>query len=303
MNVSIPAARVLLTGSGGFVGRALLNNMDGWGVQTANRMEWMTGKADLEGVQIVVHLAARVHVMRDLDPHPLAAFRAANVDGTMRLATQAANAGVKRFVYVSSIKVNGESTLPGQCFTEADTPNPQDAYGQSKYEAEFALRQLGNISGMEITIIRPPLVYGPGVKANFESLMHAVQRGWPLPLAAVTSQRSFVALDNLVDFLLTCMAHPLAANQTFLVSDDDDLTICQLLRGLGDASGRPARLWSVPVGALKIVAALVGKKEAMHRLCSDLRVDISKARTVLAWKPPISVNEGLFRAVGKVGRG
>lgn len=297
MSTQSDSPHVLLTGSNGFVGRALLHGLAGSQVRTAGREEWMTGNASMAGVQVVVHLAARVHVMRDTDPCPLAAFRLANVEGTMRLAAQAAGAGVKRFIFVSSIKVNGESTLPGQRFTENDAPNPQDAYGQSKSEAEIALRKMGSDSGMEITIVRPPLVYGPGAKANFAALMRAVQKGWPLPLGCVDNQRSLVALDNLVSFLLTCIEHPRAANQTFLVSDGQDVSVAQLVRGMAKACGQSARLLPVPVWALQAAATLLGKQGAVQRLCTDLRLDISKARDVLGWNPPVTMEEGLRRAI------
>jgi nucleoside-diphosphate-sugar epimerase len=250
------------------------------------------------GQQVVIHAAARVHVINETASDPLTAFQVVNVDATLNLARQAVSAGVKRFVFISSIKVNGESTEPGHAFTEADTPNLQDAYGQSKHEAEQGLRQLSADTGMEVVIIRPPLVYGPGVKANFASLMRAVQRGWPLPLGAVHNQRSLVALDNLVDLIVTCITHPQAANQTFLVSDGQDLSTTELVRGMAQAAGVPARLLPVPVWALKTGASLLGKGDAVQRLCGNLQVDISKARTLLGWNPPISVDEGLRRAVG-----
>jgi nucleoside-diphosphate-sugar epimerase len=201
-------------------------------------------------------------------------------------------------VFVSSVKVNGESTLIGRAFTEADAPNPQDAYGKSKHETEVGLRQIAADTGMEMVIIRPPLVYGPGVKANFAALMRAVQRGYPLPLGAVHNQRSLVALDNLVDFIVTCITHPQAANQTFLVSDGQDLSTTELVRGMAQAAGVPARLLPVPMWALQVGASLLGKSDAVQRLCGNLQVDISKARSLLGWVPPVSVEEGLRRAMG-----
>ena len=252
----------------------------------------------LRGKDAVIHLAARVHVMRESAGDPLAEFRRVNTEGTLNLARQAVLAGVKRFVFISSVKVNGESTEPGHSFTEADTPNPQDAYGQSKHEAEQGLRQLSADTGMEVVIIRPPLVYGPGVKANFAVLMRAVQRGWPLPLGAVHNQRSLVALDNLVDLIVTCITHPQAANQTFLVSDGEDLSTPDLIRRMARALNRSARLLPVPVLALQAGASLLGKGDAVQRLCGNLQIDISKARSLLGWLPPWSVDEGLRRAVG-----
>jgi nucleoside-diphosphate-sugar epimerase len=258
----------------------------------------LTGWGDaLRNVSVVVHLAARVHVMHDNAADPLTAFRTVNMDGTLNLARQAAAAGVKRFVFISSVKVNGESTPLGLAFTEADAPNPQDAYGQSKHEAEQSLRQLSADTGMEVVIIRPPLVYGPGVKANFASLMRAVQRGWPLPLGAVHNQRSLVALDNLVDFIVTCITHPQAPNQTFLVSDGQDLSTTELVLGMAQAAGVPARLLPVPVWALQAGASLLGRGDAVQRLCGNLQVDIFKASSLLGWTPPVSLKEGLRRAM------
>jgi UDP-glucose 4-epimerase len=251
----------------------------------------------LREVDAVFHLAARVHVMKDTAVDSLAEFRKVNVLGTLNLARQAAAVGVKRFVFVSSVKVNGESTPVGQAFTEADEPNPQDAYAVSKFEAEQGLREIAADTGMAVVIIRPPLVYGPGIKANFAALMRAVQRGWPLPLGAVRNQSSLVALDNLVDFVVTCITHPQAVNQTFLVSDGQDLSTTELVRGMAHAAGVPARLLPVPVWALQAGATLLGKGDAVQRLCGNLQVDISKARQLLGWVPPVSVDEGLRRAV------
>ena len=310
---------ILITGATGFVGKALVQRLladdesrrlvvavrrsgQRWPEQvlpivTGDLHPSTDWSIALEGVAVVVHSAARVHVMHDTEADPLAAFRAVNVEGTLNLARQAAAAGVKRFVFVSSVKINGESTQLGRAFTEVDLPNPQDAYGQSKHEAEQGLRQLSADTGMKVAIIRPPLVYGPGVKANFASLMRAVQRGWPLPLGAVHNQRSLVALDNLVDFIVTCITHPQAANQTFLVSDGQDLSTTELVRGMAQAAGVPARLLPVPVWALQAGASLLGKGDAVQRLCGNLQVDISKARNLLGWVPPVSVEEGLRRAM------
>jgi nucleoside-diphosphate-sugar epimerase len=308
--------KVFVTGANGFVGGEVLqrlNVMSGLQVLgSVRRAAEMTGATVVEvgdltaqtdwsmalaGADAVVHLAARVHVMQDIEADPLTAFRVVNVDGTLNLARQAAAAGVKRFVFISSVKVNGESTPPGGAFTEVDAPNPQDAYGQSKHEAEQGLRQLSTDTGMEVVIIRPPLVYGPGVKANFAALTRAVKRGWPLPLGAVHNQRSLVALDNLVDFIVICITHPQAANQTFLVSDGQDLSTTELVRGMAQAAGVPARLLPLPVWALQAGASLLGKGDAVQRLCGNLQVDISKARSLLGWVPPVTVEEGLRLAM------
>ena len=288
---------LLITGGTGFVGQALVRRLGPLPIRLATRGDSASWEKVLVGISTVVHLAARVHIMQDTEADPLAAFRFVNVDGTLNLARQAAAAGIRRFVFISSVKVNGESTQPGRAFTEVDAAAPQDAYGQSKHEAEQGLRQLSADTGMEVVIIRPPLVYGPGVKANFAALMRAVQRGWPLPLGAVHNQRSLVALDNLVDFIVTCITHPQAANQTFLVSDGQDLSTTELVRGMAHAAGVPARLLPVPVWALQAGAALLGEGNAVQRLCGNLQVNMSKARSLLAWVPPVSVQEGLRRAM------
>jgi nucleoside-diphosphate-sugar epimerase len=310
---------ILVTGAAGFIGKAVVQRLLVMGespsVAVAARrvgQQWpervlprVTGDLEhtsdwsvaLDDVSSVIHCAARVHVMSDTAPNPLEEFRRVNVQGTLDLARQAAAAGARRFVFVSSVKVNGESTLLGQAFTEGDVAAPQDPYGQSKHEAEIGLRQLAAETGLEVVIIRPPLVYGPGVKANFASLMRAVLRGWPLPLGAVHNQRSLVALDNLVDLIVTCLSHPAAANQTFLASDGQDLSTADLVRGMARAAGVSARLWPVPVWALLAAAGAMGKGEAVQRLCGNLQVDITKARMLLGWVPLVSLDEGLRRAM------
>lgn len=247
----------------------------------------------LSGIDCIVHLAARVHVMRDEAVDPLTEFRRVNVEGTLNLARQGALAGVRRFVFVSSIKVNGESTVPGKPFSPDDPPDPQDPYGTSKYEAERALLELVSETGMEVVIIRPPLVYGPGVKANFASMMSWLDRGVPLPLGSVNNKRSFVALDNLIDLIVTCLDHPKAANQTFLVSDGADMSTTQLLQRMGHALGKPARLIPVPVGVMQVAANLLGKGAVAQRLFGSLQVDSSKARDLLGWKPGVTVDVAL----------
>jgi UDP-glucose 4-epimerase len=245
----------------------------------------------LAGAAAVVHLAARVHVMRDSAADPLAEFRRVNVAVTLNLARQAAAWGVKRFVFLSSVKVNGESG--SVIYRETDLPAPKDAYGISKYEAERGLREIATETGMDVVIIRPPLVYGPGVKANFLALMRVVARGIPLPLGAIDNRRSLVALDNLLDLIVTCIDHPAAANQTFLVSDGEDLSTTELIRRLARAMDRPARLIPVPTTVLMAGATLLGKREVATRLCGSLQVDITKARELLGWLPPITMDEGL----------
>lgn len=304
---------ILLTGASGFVGKSVLNAalQRGLAIRPVYRslassrgqngavlVSGLDGPADwpqaLEGVDVVIHLAARAHILREDALDPLEEYRRVNVKGTLNLARQAAAAGVRRFVFISSIKVNGEATAIGQPFTPDDTPAPEDWYGLSKSEAETFLRQLAHETGMEVTIIRPPLIYGPGVKGNFASLVSWVSRGLPLPLDGVIhNRRSLVGVGNLVDLILLCTHHPKAANQIFLVSDGDDLSTGELLRRIGKVLGRPPRLFWVPAGLISLIAALLGKRLIAQRLLGSLQVDIHKTYELLNWKPPISVDEGL----------
>ncbi|MCY7371709.1 MAG: SDR family oxidoreductase [Polaromonas sp.] len=307
---------LLVTGASGFVGRALCAELRRRGnfFKAAVRAEKtrargansiVVGNSDaftdwsvaLTGVQTVLHLAARVHVMHQRVHDPLAEFRATNTAGTLNLARQAAQAGAKRLVFVSSIKVNGEYSLPGRPFRESDVPAPQDAYAVSKHEAETGLREIADSTGLEVTVIRPPLVYGPCVKANFLSLMQAVQRGLPLPFGSIDNTRSLVGLDNLVDLILLCSTHIQAANQTFLVSDGHDLSTPDLVLRLADALNVPPRLLPIPVWALKMAGTILGKRNAINRLCGNLQVDISHTRQRLGWTPPVSLDAGLQCAV------
>ncbi|MDO3377812.1 UDP-glucose 4-epimerase family protein [Geoalkalibacter halelectricus] len=303
---------ILITGATGFVGRGLCSRLKTEGRDFRRAVRRQTPEEDthavgdigpdtswseaLNGIDTVIHLAARAHIMNESASDPLREFRRVNVDGTLNLARQAAAAGIKRFIFLSTIKVNGEQTLPGLPFTEISPSAPEDPYGISKHEAEQGLAEIARETGMEVVIIRPPLVYGPGVKGNFASMMRWIAKGIPLPLGAIHNQRSLVALDNLVDFIITCLDHPAAANQTFLVADGEDLSTTDLLRRVGQAMGKPARLIPVPVGLLKAGAALLGKQAMAQRLCGNLQVDISKAREVLGWEPPVGVDEGLKRA-------
>ncbi|MBW7924914.1 MAG: SDR family oxidoreductase [Burkholderiaceae bacterium] len=298
---------ILVTGATGFVGTALVARLraDGRRVRPTSRrslagyvpvgmLDAMTDwSVPLEGVDAVVHLAARVHVMRDDARDPLAAFRATNVDATIHLAKQAAQRGVRRFVFVSSVKVNGETTFGEAAFNAEDKPAPVDPYGVSKREAEEALLELARETGMEVTIIRPPLVYGPGVGGNFKSMLEWLQRGVPLPLGAVRNKRTLVALDNLIDLVVICIDHPAAANQVFLVGDPEDLSTPELLRRLARAMDVPIRLIPIPVSLLRLGAALFGKRAVAQRLCGSLRVDTAKTRNLLGWTPPVPVDEGL----------
>lgn len=257
--------------------------------------DWSVALAD---VSAVVHCAARVHVMQDRAADPLVEFRQVNVHGTLNLARQAADAGVRRFLFVSSIKVNGEATKTGQPFSADDVPAPQDPYGVSKMEAEQALLELSLQTGMEVVIVRPPLVYGPGVKANFASMMSWLRRGVPLPLGAIhNNARSLVALDNLVDLLVTCLKQPAAAGQVFLVSDGEDVSTTELLRRTASSMGRSANLLPIPPSWLEVGASLLGKKDKVQRLCGSLQVDIEKTRQVLDWCPPLTLDQGLRKAV------
>jgi nucleoside-diphosphate-sugar epimerase len=289
----------LVTGTTGFVGSALCSALksSNYNVRLSNqRLNEMDWSHSLVGIEIIVHLAARVHILRDSAVDPLAEFRAVNVVGTLNLARQAAAAGVKRFVFLSSVKVNGEFTLPNKPFSAAHA-NPQDPYGVSKHEAEIGLRKIAAATGMAVVIIRPPLIYGAGVKANFLSLICVVKRGVPLPFGSVTQNcRSFVALDNLIDLIITCIHHPNAANQTFLVSDNEDVSTADLLRRMATAQGVPSRLFPVPLIVLNSAAKLIGKQAVAQRLLGNLQVDISHTMNTLNWQPPISLDEGLRRA-------
>jgi nucleoside-diphosphate-sugar epimerase len=310
------ALNILVTGASGFVGEALVFRLlidKTFSVTAAARgatrlhglcpvepfdLTKPTLLRCLSTVQVVIHAAARVHVMNENAIDPLAEFRKVNVEGTLRLARQAAASGVRRFIFISSIKVNGESTKLGKPFTADDCSNPSDPYGVSKFEAETALQQLACETGMEVVIIRPPLIYGPGVKANFLNMLSWLDKGVPLPLGAIRNQRSLVCLANLVSLVITCIDHPRAANQTFLVSDGEDLSTTQLLRRLSRALGKPARLLPLPEGLLKLVAAMLGKQAFAHRLCGSLQVDISKNLHVLGWKPPINMDRAMLQTAG-----
>ena len=251
--------------------------------------------AQLLGIDIIVHTAARVHVMHETLSDPLATFRAVNVEGTLNLARAAAQAGVKRFVFISSIKVNGDVSAPGRPFRPDDVPDPQDAYAVSKLEAEQGLLVLSAETGLEVVIIRPTLVYGPGVRANFLSLMRWLDKGIPLPLGAIDNYRSLVALDNLVDLITVCLSHPAAKGEVFLVSDDRDLSTSELLRKMGDALGRPARLLPVPSKWMQTILMAMGKKAFAQRLCGSLQVDITKTKKLLGWSPPASMEDVFLR--------
>jgi len=308
--------QVLVTGANGFVGVALCERLAEQGIEAGAAVrtagsarnhslavqtvavgdihagtDWTTA---LAGVTHVVHLATRVHVMREISHDPLADFRAVNTAGSVNLARQAAAAGVRRIVYVSTIKVNGERTS-GRPFHAEDEPQPEDAYAQSKLEAELALKGVGQHSGMEVVIIRPPLVYGPGVKENFLSILRVIRQGWPLPLASCENRRSFIGLTNLVSLMEKCVTHPAAAGQVFLAADGEDLSTPELLRRVAQALGRNARLLPFPPALLRLATRIAGRPGIYERLCGSLQADAGKARELLGWKPPSSVDAELAR--------
>ena len=304
---------VAVVGAGGFVGQPVARRLAAEGVEVRPIVRTPAGlpgehviadvdEADwdslLAGVDAVIHLIARVHIVHDKAENPLDDNRRINTAGTLKIAEAAARAGARRFVFISTIKVNGESTEPGRPFRADDTPTPLDAYGISKLEAEQALFALGRRTGMEVTVVRPPLVYGPAVRANFLTMMKWVRRGVPLPFGLVTgNRRSFVAIDNLVDLILTALTHARAPGEVFLASDGRDVSTRDLLRMLAAAMGRRARLLPVPVGLMRAAAKAAGKEPMANRILGSLQVDIAKTREILGWTPPVSMEEGLRRAL------
>jgi UDP-glucose 4-epimerase len=304
--------QILMTGSTGFLGTAFLASLNdgnfkvtqvGRDVREKTNCNYIyincfglesQFNLDTHKFEVVIHCAARAHIMDDSSLNPLEAFREVNTYGTLNLAQQAADAGVKRFIFISSVKVNGESTGPGLPFKSDDKFVPTDHYGLSKYEAEIGLRKISDKTGMDVVIIRPPLIYGPGVKANFASMMKWVNKGVPLPLGGIIwNKRSLVSVDNLVDLIVTCIDHPNAANQTFMVSDDDDVSTSQLLANMATALGVPNRLLPIPSSLFTLVATLTGKRAISQRLCGSLQVDISKTKEMLNWHPPYSAAESM----------
>lgn len=305
--------RVLVTGAGGFVGRVVCaqllaksycvrgtvrecgrhqldDRIDA--VQVASVDENTDWSEALANIDVVIHLAARVHIMDDDSKNPLEEFRRVNTAGTEHLARIAAAVGVKRMVYVSSIKVNGDATLGEKKLSESGEASPQDPYGISKWEAEKALHRVSQETGLEVVSVRPPLVYGPGVKGNFAQMMSILAKDIPLPLASVHNRRSLIYVDNLVDALILCATHPAVAGQTYLVSDGN-VSTSDLLRQLGVAMGKPARLFYFPQFLLKLAGRLVGKSAQIERLLGSLQVDSSKIRRELGWKPPFTLQEGI----------
>jgi nucleoside-diphosphate-sugar epimerase len=307
--------RLLISGAGGFIGRALCAEAvaRGWRVRGAVRtaggisgipetvnVGQIDGGTDwteaLHEVDVVIHLAARVHVMNENDDDPLGAFRKVNLEGTLNFARQAARAGVRRFIHVSTIGVLGSSTDGGRIFTEADTPAPHDSYTVSKWETEQQLIDLAAETSMEVVILRPPLVYGAEAPGNVALMLKVLASGFPLPFAAVHNLRSLVYVGNLVDALLLCAKHPAAANRVYLVCDGEDVSTPDLLRRLGIAMGRPARLWSCPPVMLRLAGKMIGRSDQIDRLLGSLRVDSGKLRRELGWVPPFSLQQGLQAA-------
>lgn len=304
--------KILVTGASGFIGRSVCEQMNSGDVEIVPVVRTPDKAASgsnsivvpdigpdtawrehLGEVDLVIHTAARVHAMNDTSADQPEAYRRINVAGTLNLARQAAQVGVKRFVFLSSIKVNGDNTTPGRPFRADDEPNPGDAYGRSKHEAEVGLRELARAGGMEVVIIRPPLVYGPGVKANFLAMMRWVHKGLPVPFGELRNRRSLAALDNLVDLVKTCCTSPAAANQVFLVSDDEDVSTTELLRRIGVALRKPARFLPLPLGVVRTLAALAGKQPQVARLAGSLQVDMSDTRERLGWSPVIRMEAAL----------
>ena len=304
--------RILVTGASGFVGRALCRTLieHGSNVLAAVRdaqagsdlpcpcigvgeigpgTDW---RAAIENVDAIVHLAARTHVISDRAADPLRAYRKVNVEGTVQLAEQAAKAGIRRFVFLSSVKVNGEQT-EDHAFSESDEPQPCDAYGISKLEAERQLASICARAAMESAVLRPPLVYGPGVKGNLLALVRAIDRGLPLPLGSIRNSRTLLGIDNLVCAIMLCLHHPSAAGSTFLVGDERPISSPQLARAIAEALGRKCRLLAVPVALMRFAGTLFGRQDAVARLTSSLVVDSSRIRERLGWRPVRSFEEGI----------
>ena len=303
--------RIFVTGINGYIGRNLyagIKSREGFSVKGSVRKRssmdspfYESGNIDghtkwksaLQGIDVVIHLAARAHIVRDNSVDPLAEFREVNVAGTIQLANEAASAGVKRFIFISTIGVNG--SISDEPFTENDKPNPNGAYAQSKLEAELKLKEVESLSGMEFVIIRPPLVYGPKAPGNFGRLVRWVAMGRPLPLGSIKNKRTFVAIDNLVDLIITCTTHPAAKNQVFLVGDNEDVSTTQLLNYVAQAMGKQVFLMPVPPSVLMFFAGLLGKQQQINRLIGSLQINIDKSKSLLGWTPPFAIKNCLIQ--------
>ena len=317
-NKSAELMKVAVVGANGFIGSALTHTLceKGYDVRGIVRLKerfikhngcfevFAVGEINsdtnwndaLKGIDVVIHLASRVHIMKESSGDSLAKYRRVNTEGTSLLARMAAEGGVKRFVFLSTVKVNGEST-EGHPFTERDVPNPQDDYSISKFEAEQALHNISDATGLEVVILRPPLVYGPGVKANFLRLLDMANKNIPLPLSLVNNKRSMIYIGNLVDAIIKCIEHTDAANQTFLVSDGQDISTQELIRIIAKAMGKKARLFPCPVSLLKVIGKAAGKSAEVERLVNSLQIDSTKIRRTLNWTPPFTIEEGIAETV------
>lgn len=307
--------QIILTGATGFVGQQLVKRLinetecslklalrSGGEQFTHPRIAifspiHISGNTDwnpvLEGCEVIVHMAGRAHVLHETAQDPLSEFRKVNTEGTLNLAWQAAQHGIKRFIFISSIGVNGNETTRNQLFSANDLPNPSNPYAISKYEAEQGLLRIAKETQMEVVIIRPPLIYGVEAKGNFQRLIQWLQKGIPLPLGAINNKRSFVSINNLLSLIVRCMNHPSAANQIFLVSDGEDISTTDLLRKISQIMKLPARLLPIPQGLLTVAAYLLGRKADLQRLCGSLQIDISKTCATLDWRPEVTMDEAL----------